>query len=198
MSTKRMFWIGFAVIAVAIVYVGWRFTSRTGYESAAYKVVESDNSFEIREYPELTLAVTDTQLNANGNDGSFMRLFGYISGENGAKEKIAMTTPVFMSHTDEGEVAQMGFVLPAEVAESGAPSPTENAVRVQSRLGGRFAVIRFAGTINEQTVQKAESDLRNWIQSKGLEHIGLAERAGYDPPWTPGPFRRNEILIRIQ
>lgn len=193
-----MFWIGFAVIAVAIVYVGWRFTSRTGYESATYKVVESDNSFEIREYPELTLAVTDTQLNANGNDGSFMRLFGYISGENGAKEKIAMTTPVFMSHTDEGEVAQMGFVLPAEVAESGAPSPTENAVRVQSRLGGRFAVIRFAGTINEQTVQKAESDLRNWIQSKGLEHIGLAERAGYDPPWTPGPFRRNEILIRIQ
>lgn len=193
-----MFWIGFAVIAVAIVYVGWRFTSRTGYESAAYKVVESDNSFEIREYPELTLAVTDTQLNANGNDGSFMRLFGYISGENGAKEKIAMTTPVFMNHTDEGEVAQMGFVLPAEVAESGAPSPTKNAVRVQNRLGGRFAVIRFAGTINEQTVQKAESDLRNWIQSKGLEHIGLAERAGYDPPWTPGPFRRNEILIRIQ
>lgn len=193
-----MFWIGFAVIAVAIVYVGWRFTSRTGYESATYKVVESDNSFEIREYPELTLAVTDTQLNANGNDGSFMRLFGYISGENGAKEKIAMTTPVFMNHTDEGEVAQMGFVLPAEVAESGAPSPTKNAVRVQSRLGGRFAVIRFAGTINEQTVQKAESDLRNWIQSKGLEHIGLAERAGYDPPWTPGPFRRNEILIRIQ
>ena len=25
-----------------------------------------------------------------------------------------------------------------------------------------------------------------------------AELAGYDPPWTPGPFRRNEIPIRLK
>ena len=26
---------------------------------------------------------------------------------------------------------------------------------------------------------------------------GEPEIASYDPPWTPGPLRRNEILIRI-
>lgn len=25
-----------------------------------------------------------------------------------------------------------------------------------------------------------------------------AEAAGYDPPFTPGPMRRNEILVRLK
>ncbi|MFM7516668.1 MAG: heme-binding protein, partial [Pirellula sp.] len=27
---------------------------------------------------------------------------------------------------------------------------------------------------------------------------GGVETAGYDPPFTPGPLRRNEVLIRIK
>lgn len=193
-----MLWIGFAVIAIAIVYLGWRVTTRTGYESATYTVVDSKGWFEIREYPDLTLAVTDTRKNANGNDGSFMRLFGYISGENGAKEKIAMTTPVFMHPADQGDAAEMGFVLPEDVVENGAPAPLREAVRVENRAGGRFAVIRFSGRLNEQTAATAEGDLRIWMKARSLKHDGLAEHAGYDPPWTPGPLRRNEVLIRIR
>ncbi|MCA9037408.1 MAG: heme-binding protein [Planctomycetaceae bacterium] len=26
----------------------------------------------------------------------------------------------------------------------------------------------------------------------------MAERAGYDSPFTPGPLRRNEVLIRLK
>jgi hypothetical protein len=36
------------------------------------------------------------------------------------------------------------------------------------------------------------------MNDKGLTGDGDAEFAGYDPPWTPGPFRRNEILIRLK
>jgi len=35
------------------------------------------------------------------------------------------------------------------------------------------------------------------MSEQGLVADGDAEVAGYDPPWTPGPFRRNEVLIRI-
>jgi hypothetical protein len=35
------------------------------------------------------------------------------------------------------------------------------------------------------------------MEGSGLTADVDAETAGYDPPWTPGPFRRNEVLIRI-
>jgi hypothetical protein len=36
------------------------------------------------------------------------------------------------------------------------------------------------------------------MNNKALIGDGDAEFAGYDPPWTPGPLRRNEILIRLK
>jgi len=35
------------------------------------------------------------------------------------------------------------------------------------------------------------------MKSQGFEGEPQAEAAGYDPPFTPGPLRRNEILIRL-
>jgi hypothetical protein len=34
------------------------------------------------------------------------------------------------------------------------------------------------------------------MSQKGLAGDDV-EFAGYDPPWTPGPLRRNEVLIRL-
>jgi hypothetical protein len=36
------------------------------------------------------------------------------------------------------------------------------------------------------------------MKTRGLESEGVAERAGYDPPFTLGVFRRNEVLIRLK
>ena len=49
--------------------------------------------------------------------------------------------------------------------------------------------------------KKAEANeviLRTWLKARGLQTEGTAERAGYDPPFTPGPLRRNEVLIRLK
>ena len=66
---------------------GWNLIAWGGYESAKYKVVESDCQFGVRNYPDLILAVTKTKLEAQGRDGSFMKLFRYISGPVRAKRK---------------------------------------------------------------------------------------------------------------
>ncbi len=66
-----------------------------------------------------------------------------------------------------------------------------------SRRAGKFAVIRFDGRINASIVAKNEQVLRNWLTDQGLSCEGTAEVAGHDPPWTPGPLRRNELLIRL-
>ena len=206
---KRMIYFLCVAVLVSIGVFVVNKTTRAGYESAEYKVIESDGDFEVREYPDLMLVATSTKIDAQGRDGSFMKLFRFISGANESEQKISMTTPVFMQQNspESGDKAdaevQMSFVMPKEVAVEGVPSPTGPDLDVRKRAGGRFAVIRFSGRLNAKLAKESEAKLRAWMQANG--HISVAspessgvESASYDPPFTPGPLRRNEVLIRLK
>jgi hypothetical protein len=202
---KRMTIIFLSVTAIFVFasIFAWNTMARAAYESAEYKVVESDGKFEVRQYPDLMLVATTTKLDAQGRDGSFMKLFRYISGANESDKKISMTTPVFMENNKADSAVQMGFVMPKEIAVGGVPAPTGEGVDVRKRVGGRFAVLRFSGQLTTKSAKEAEAKLRTWMATKGLvaddsiESSGV-ETAGYDPPFTPGPLRRNEVLIRLK
>jgi len=164
MNRKKMLYLGMIVLFGSLGIFSWNLVARAGYETAEYKVLESDGKFEVREYPDLMLVSTTTNLESQGSDGSFM---------------------------------------PKDVAEAGVPKPTGEQVDLRKRPGGRFAVLRFAGQLSEKSSKEAESKLREWMKSKGLSAEETGERtsvetAGYDPPFTPGPLRRNEVLIRLK
>lgn len=197
-SGKRMFYL-FIVLTIAVAgYFAWKYTARSAYETAAYRVLESDGSFELREYPPLMMATTSMNFERQGDDGSFMRLFQYISGANDREQPVAMTTPVFMEPDNTESNGKMGFVIPKDVAAARIPEPKSDRVQIRQRDGGRFAVFRFAGRMNSATSAHAEHALLEWIDKRGWEGAGQAEFAGYDPPWTPGFLRRNEVLIRLR
>jgi hypothetical protein len=190
----------FLLLSSSLVVLGtlvWSVTARAGYESAPYKVIESDGNVEIREYPDLVLASTKSKVDGRGDNGSFMRLFRYISGNNESDQKIEMTTPVFMEAGSSDEKGKMGFVMPQRIAKSGAPAPKAADVTIRKREGGRFAVIRFSGVMDATKAELQETKLREWMKARGLQGEDTAERAGYDPPFKPAPLRRNEILIRL-
>jgi len=197
LATKKMIYIVLAIVICVLAYAGWKLTARSAYESAEYSVVESHGKIELREYPDLMLVTTEMGTRVQGDDGSFGRLFRYISGGNENKQKVAMTTPVFMDPKSDESTGQMGFVIPKEVAASTIPQPTNERVHVTERPGGKFAVIRFAGKLTKTIQAQQQAKLEDWMQAQGHVAAGDAEVAGYDPPWTPGPLRRNEILIRI-
>ena len=199
------------LVVVGLVMISafaWNLTARAAYESAEYKVVESDGNFEVREYPDMMLVATTTKIDAQnsegtGRDGSFMKLFRYISGANESDQKISMTTPVFMENNKADSEVQMGFVMPKEVAAEGVPAPTAADVSVRKRAGGRFAVLRFPGRLDAKLAKESETKLRTWLEAKGLvadETAGSSgvEVASYDPPFTPSALRRNEVLIRLK
>jgi DNA gyrase inhibitor GyrI len=197
MSDKLIIAIIVAITA-SLTLFAWKLTARGAYESAEYSVLRSDGSCELREYPDLIVAATETRFDSQGNDGSFMRLFRYISGANDKEQKIAMTTPVFMDSASPGARDQMSFVLPKTITEQQVPAPSNDEVQIRKRTGGRFAVIRFSGRTDSELLRKSEAKLRTWMSTQGLVGDGDAEYAGYDPPWTPGVLRRNEILIRLK
>ncbi|MEI6675819.1 MAG: heme-binding protein, partial [Verrucomicrobiota bacterium] len=64
-------------------------TSRAAPETPAYQVIRGDGKFEIRDYPALTVATT--AMDRDGMNGSFRKLFRFITGGNEGAKKIEMT-----------------------------------------------------------------------------------------------------------
>jgi len=181
------------VVAAVLAVAGCKAT-RAGYASAPYKVMRSSGKFEVRDYPALTVVETPTASGGGEADGSFNRLFRFITGGNEAKQKIAMTTPVFMSGGGTNEA--MAFVMPAKLKAGDVPKPADEQVRVRELEAGRFAVLRYSGVRNLDKEAQSLERLRTWMKMEGLKELSPPLYGYFDPPWTPGFLRRNEVMLR--
>ena len=156
------------VVALVGLLAGCRAT-RAGYESAPYQVIRAAGKFEVRDYPVLTVVETPMAATGSGADGGFMRLFRFISGANEAKQKIAMTTPVFMSGS--GNDLTMAFVLPAKLKAGDAPQPAEGSVkrRVPSTPDGSRCCVSGRAQRGERGSRRlAPLAKPGWWQGQGL------------------------------
>lgn len=175
--------IGLAAVAVSAGCTA----TRAGYETAPYKVARSDGDFEVREYPTLTIVETPMRDADNG----FMKLFRYIDGQNVATQKIAMTTPVFITTNS------MAFVLPEKMPAERVPQPKNSEVKVASIAAGKFAVMRFTGGRNANNETNALATLTAWMEREKLTATGAPIFGYFDPPWTIPFLRRNEVMLRL-
>jgi DNA gyrase inhibitor GyrI len=134
--------------------------------------------------------------NPEGSDGSFMRLFRFITGANEAKQKIAMTTPVFMSGGSTN--LMMAFVMPAKMNTAAVPRPADGALTVRELPAGRFAVLRFSGGRNTRNEAESLARLKLWLEQERLKAVTGPVYGYFDPPWTPAFLRRNEVMLRTE
>ena len=199
------------VVMGAFMMSGCSVFGASGVEEAPYTVLKRDGATEVRHYESMVLAVTPMERDSKGRDGSFGRLFQYITGANVAAQDIPMTAPVFMADKDEsaqismtapvfmgGEGTMMSFVLPADYTMESAPKPTNSKVRLQEVTDYRVAAIRFSGLLSGKNTSKHEAVLRMWIEEQPYEVTGDAVTAGYNPPFTIPALRRNEVLIPVR
>ncbi|MBL9146812.1 MAG: heme-binding protein [Verrucomicrobiaceae bacterium] len=189
---KRMFWILLCLLLVGCSVFAFK-NSRASTETPDYLVTRTDGAFELRVYPALRLAKTGM---ASDMDGSFMRLFGYITGKNERSESIAMTTPVIIDRK-AGE-GSMSFIVPKATLDKGVPQPKSEQVRIDDLAAGTFAVHRFKGTSRGKDEKAALEALKAWCQAQKIEVQGDPLFAYYDPPWTPAFMCRNEVLLRVK
>ncbi len=193
MSTQTLLTIVIALV-VAWAVVGCRAT-RSGYESAPYTVVLAEGNFEVRDYPALTVAETPMAPDGPEGDSSFTRLFGFITGKNEDRRKIAMTTPVLMDGSASNRT--MAFVMPADLKPGSVPPPADGAVTVRERPAGRYAVLRFHGARSAGQEKAALAELEAWLASHGRKAAGGPVYGYFDPPWTPPALRRNEVMLEV-
>jgi hypothetical protein len=107
-------------------------------------------------------------------------------------EKIKMTAPVV------SDANSFSFVMPLEYKLEEIPEPLDPDIVVQKIPARKLAVIRFRGYAREKSVNEVKSRLSSLLQKNGILTIGELFLMRYNPPWTPGFMRRNEVGIEIQ
>lgn len=191
---SQLNWVLLGVPASVLLVLAGCSMTRAGYKSPAYTVRARLAKVEVRDYQALVLAQTSTRKEVEGRDGSFMRLFRFITKGNASAQPIPMTTPVL--YRGEGASEAMAFVLPASMKPGEVPAPLDAAVHIETRPAGAYATLRMRGRRSKGR-EKALSEIRSEVEHSGWQLEGEPEFAFYDPPWIPWFMEKNEVLWRV-
>lgn len=223
---RRALWVGSITGVLSLLLAGCSVFGGKAANEPAYRIIEQDGDFEIREYT--AFAVAETTVTAAFDEAvstGFRLLFRYISGDNRTTQAISMTAPV-IARTEGEEIAMtapviarpengvrgtaasglatmgtmswtIAFVLPDGYTASSAPSPTASNVTVRDVAARRVASIRFPGRFQNEIAEMKRQSLADWLEARAIGHKGDWQFAGYNPPWTIPALRRNEILVSV-
>jgi hypothetical protein len=180
-------------------------------EKQPYDLVRTEGTVEVRRYPEHLVAETEVSSDfEDAGSRAFRYLFGYITGENTARQSIEMTAPVVQARSQRvamtAPVVQTGsggnytvaFVLPASIDEASAPTPARREVSLRTVPARLVAAVRFTGRWSESAFAKHCAQLVTAVRDAGLDTIGEPWFARFDPPLTPWFLRHNEVLVAIK
>lgn len=197
---------------------------RIEVEQPAYRVLKKTTDYEIRRYPPTIRAQVQCEGSQDlvGPNG-FRDLANFIFGGNRSRsgetaekiamtapvitekvpatsEKIAMTAPVITEQSTSGGV-QMAFILPSKYTSlQQLPVPNDPKVQLIEVPATTFAAIQFSGTPGQSELDEKTERLKQALSADENVQMPSDSRTlycRYNPPWTPGFLRTNEILLSV-
>jgi hypothetical protein len=167
-------------------------------EQAKYEVLREINKVEIRRYPSLVIARVDGY-----GDGGFNVLFGFITGNNQQKSKIAMTAPVVseqiaMTAPVLSESDSIGFVMPEGLTLETTPEPLDERVKIVKIPERIVAALQFSGRWSNSIFKKKSKELLEELTKAKIKTGGQVFTMRYNGPFTPWFMRRNEVAVAIE
>lgn len=182
-------------------------------ETPAYVVESKQQGFEIRRYEARLVAEVEVEGEPNAaSNAGFRILANFIFGDNEARSEVAMTAPVdrrpaeaieMTAPVDRRAVAGdeerwvITFTMPSKYTLDTLPEPNDSRITIREVPAKTYAVLRFSGAPSEKSVQRRIRELEDAVAAAGHTTKGEAVYARYDPPWTLGFLRRNEVMIEI-
>ncbi|MEM9602759.1 MAG: heme-binding protein [Pseudomonadota bacterium] len=176
-------------------------------ETPTYAIVETSGDIEIRRYDPMVIAEVEVTGPRDVASGTGFRLLAdYIFGNNEitpgvavveqqGSVKIAMTAPV--QQQAAGDTWRISFVMPSEYRLDTLPRPVNNRVTLKAVPAQTVVAITFSGRNTDSNVHSHESELRRFVERRGLAVTGSPKYAFYNPPWTLPMLRRNEIMLAL-
>jgi hypothetical protein len=183
-------------------------------ETPKYDILQKNGIFEIRKYQGYISASVEIESDfRNALGKGFGILADYIFGNNRAKtsiqmtapvteqkvrsKKIEMTAPVTSGTLREGQRYLISFTMPSKYDIQDLPEPVNKTITIHKIEPHKAVVVKFSGYLNEKTAAKKTQELEAWIKKNHLDYKHGFTIAQYNPPWIPGPFRRNEIIATL-
>lgn len=110
---------------------------------------------------------------------------------------VAMTTPLVNSVS--GGSGTMRFVLPSKYKSiKDVPPPTDSSVRIVQLPAKEVAALPFSGSCSGPSDALAKyEELLKLIKAQGLKPVGPWELHRFNPPYTLGPLRKNEVVVPV-
>ena len=173
-------------------------TLRGMTETQPYSVLKRHGEFELRDYPagmQIETEVTGDFINA-GSMG-FRPLVNFISGNNRARQAIAMTAPVIQESVATSR-HKVRFVMPEDMTETNTPAPADSKVAVIRVPAHLAAARKFGGSWNKEKFEREGTKLLEEVAKAGLVPQGNLYWSRFDPPWKPGFLKHNEVLVRVK
>ena len=167
-------------------------------EQAKYEVLREINKVEIRRYPRLVIARVDGY-----GDGGFNILFGFITGDNRQKSKIAMTAPVVSEQIAMTAPVLSGpdsiaFVMPEGFTLETTPEPLDDRVKIVELPERVVAALQFSGRWSNSIFKKKAKAMLEELAKAGIKSTGQVFSMRYNGPFTPWFLRRNEVAITVE
>jgi hypothetical protein len=165
-------------------------------ETQSFKLIQKEEDFEIRYYPESIVAKVNSNIKSYKDLGSsgFSTLAKYIFGGNKENKQISMTSPVHMEISDS--ISSVSFVMPKKFNKDNLPSPNNPNVIIETVEPQYVAVIAFSGFANESDIKKNKELLIEYLNKKGISYYGNFRFLGYNPPYQLFG-RRNEVVVNV-
>lgn len=184
------------IVGLLLIFQIYTIMASIKTETQYYKVISKEKSFEIRYYPEATMAMISNNAKTYqdlGNSG-FGKLAKYIFGGNSENKQIAMTSPVHMEI--ENTKSTMSFVLPTGFNKFNSPRPNDSTISIVSSEPEYVAVIQFRGFASALNINEHKVLLENTLKEKGLAYHGNFRFLGYNPPYQL-LARKNEVIVAL-
>lgn len=180
----------------ALSAAGSVFGIRTA-EEPQFQLLVKNGANEIRQYGAFWVVTTVASggFDAAREEG-YRRLADYLAGANSSGLVMAMTSPVM-----QAGIAghwKISFVLPTKMVTLRLPAPTSELVHLEGVPTALIATQKFSGRADHDDFERQASDLRQWLRWQS-DYLPAADAraAFYDPPFTIGVLRRNEIHVPV-
>lgn len=183
-----------------------------------FEVIERFEGFEVRRLSahwRVSIEIEGAEQEAGNR--AFRPLLAYISGENEASEKIAMTAPVEQSAATSaaGEKIAMtapvtqepvapgrhrvSFILPEEFNRRPPPRPRDSRLTLSHSPERWIAALRYSGTWSIERYHRNRDRLLEAVASSPRwRAAGSPVWARFDAPFMPWFLRRNEVQLEVK
>ncbi len=179
-------------------------------EEPDYRALKSEDDFQIRDYPAITVAETVVHGPRRKALGEGFRLLAdYLFAKSRPGEPLAMSVPVIQDPGDpmasdpplfDNDMIEGGwrtrFVMPGGRGADDLPEPPDGVDLVELPAR-RVAVVSFSGRPGDRDLATQEDRLRGWLARGGESSDAEPEYAFYNSPMIPGPLRRNEVWLAL-